>query len=69
MNGLRLISTVVIHVDVATRNAALRTGPLGRNPQTHIAIAAQQSSAVTPAIPIARRWRRAVSFQDSLTSV
>ncbi len=69
MKGLRLISTVVIQVEVATRKAALRAGPAGKKPQAHMAIAAQHSSAVTPAIPMARRWRRAVSFHESFTSV
>jgi len=68
MNGLRLISSVVTHVEVATRKATLRAGPIGRNPQAHAAIAAQHNSAVTPARPMARHWLRDVSFQASLTS-
>ncbi len=69
MNGLALSSTVVSQVEVATRNATLRAGPFGSDPQANSASAAQPSSVVTPARPIASRCRRDGSFQASLTSV
>ncbi|MNO05596.1 hypothetical protein D3C81_2270500 [compost metagenome] len=69
MNGLRLTSKVVIHVALASMNAAVRSGPSGSSDQASSANTASTSSANTPPASISSRERRSLTRQASLTSV
>ncbi|MNP34607.1 hypothetical protein D3C76_1279030 [compost metagenome] len=69
MNGLRLTTSVVIHVALASMNAAVRAGPSGNNDQASKAMHANSNSASTPPAPISNRALRSLTRQASLTSV
>ncbi|MCY1562305.1 hypothetical protein D9M68_996760 [compost metagenome] len=69
MNGLRLITSVVIQVALASMNAAVRAGPSGNSDQASRAMLASSSSASTPPAPISNRARRSLTRHASLTSV
>ena len=69
MNGLALITSVVIQLVVASTKNTARKLPSGKTDQANVAQAPMTSSVTMPALATFSLWRRSVKRQVSLVSV